>query len=126
MKDLLISMEDRPGTMAEMGEALGRAGVNIEGIAGFGVEGRAVGHVLVEDAAKARAALEGTGTKVEGEADVIVTDMTADADRPGALGAAARKIANAGVNIQAVYMATKNRFVFATSDNAKARTALGL
>jgi hypothetical protein len=126
LKDLTISMEDRPGTLADFGEALGKAGVNIEGIASFGVEGRAIGHVLVQDAAKARQALEGTGTKVEGEADALVSDMTGDADRPGALGEAARKIAKAGVNIQVVYMATKNRAVIVTSDNEKAKKALGL
>jgi hypothetical protein len=52
--------------------------------------------------------------------------MTTDADRPGALGEAARRIADAGVNIQVVYLATRNRGVFVTSDNEKARKALGL
>jgi hypothetical protein len=31
MKDLTIALENRPGALAEMGEALGRAGVSIEG-----------------------------------------------------------------------------------------------
>jgi len=31
MKDLAILLEDRPGALAEMGEALGRAGVSVEG-----------------------------------------------------------------------------------------------
>lgn len=126
MKDLTVSVEDRPGTLADIGEALGSAGVNIEGMAGFGVEGRGVIHVLVADATKARATLEGAGIKVEGESDAIVADMTADADRPGALGEVARKISNAGVNIQVSYMATRNRGVIVTSDNEKARTALGM
>ncbi len=30
MTDLTIALEDRPGALADMGEALGRAGVNIE------------------------------------------------------------------------------------------------
>jgi hypothetical protein len=126
MKDLMVSMEDRPGTLADLGEALGKAGVNIEGIACFAAEGRAIAHVLVEDAARARQALEGSGIKVEGESDPIVDDMTGREDRPGALGEAARKIANAGVNIQVTYLATKNRAVIVTSDNQKAKTALGL
>jgi hypothetical protein len=126
MKDLTVSVEDRPGTLAEIGEALGKADVNIEGMAGFGVEGRGVIHVLVADVAKARAALEGAGIKVEGESDALVADMTADADRPGALGEIARRIADAGVNIQVSYLATRNRGVIVTSDNEKARKALGL
>jgi hypothetical protein len=126
MKDLTVSMEDRLGTLADLGEALGKAGVNIEGIAGFAVEGRGIAHVLVEDAAEARQALEGTGIKVEGESDPIVADMTADADRPGALGEVARRVADAGVNITVTYLATRNRGVIVTSDNEKAKRALGL
>ncbi len=125
-KDLTVTVEDRPGTLADIGEALGKAGVNIEGFAGFGVEGRGIIHLLVEDAAKTRTALEGAGIKVEGESDAIVLDLTGDADRPGALGRTARKIAAAGVNIQVSYVATRNRGVLVSSDNAKARKALGM
>jgi hypothetical protein len=126
MKDLTVSVEDRPGTLADIGEALGKAGVNIEGFAGFGVEGRGIIHLLVEDAAKARTALETAGIKVEGESDVVVMDLSADVDRPGALGEAARRVADLGVNIQASYLATNNRGVVVTSDNAKVRAAFGM
>jgi hypothetical protein len=125
-KDLTVSLEDRPGTLADLGEALGNAGVNIEGICGLGVEGRGIIHVLVEDAAKARQALEGAGIKVEGEADPIIAEVTASADKPGELGKMARAIANAGVNVQAMYLATHDRGVLVTTDNAKARKALGM
>jgi hypothetical protein len=124
--DLTISVEDRPGTLADIGEALGKAGVNIEGFAGFGMEGRGIIHVLVEDAMKARKALEDAGLKVEGEAEALVMDMTSDAKRPGKLGEVSRKVANAGVNIQVSYIATGNRAVVVTSDNAKAMAAFGM
>jgi hypothetical protein len=119
-------VEDRPGTLADIGEALGKAGVNIEGFAGFGMEGRGIIHVLVEDAMAARKVLDEAGLKVEGEADAIVMDMTGDADRPGALGRMARMVADAGVNIQVAYIATRNRGVIVTSDNKKARAAFGM
>jgi len=35
VKDLTVVLEDRPGTAADMGEALGKAGVNIDGFCGF-------------------------------------------------------------------------------------------
>jgi hypothetical protein len=124
--DLTISVEDRPGTLADIGEALGKAGVNIEGFAGFGWEGRGIIHVLVEDAMKARMALDDAGLKVEGESEALVMDMTSDADRPGKLGEVSRKVANAGVNIQVAYIATNNRAVVVTSDNAKAMAAFGM
>jgi hypothetical protein len=127
MKDLTVSLEDRPGTLADLGESLGSAGVNIEGLTVVSFEGRAIAHVLVEDAMAARAALESAGVKIEGEADPLVSEFPADqVDKPGAMGEMARAVANAGVNIQVVYLATKNRGVMVTSDNAKARQALGM
>jgi hypothetical protein len=124
-KDLLVTLEDRPGTLADVGEALGDAGINIEGVCAITHEGRGIIHLLVEDVAGARRALEGAGIKVEGETDVIVGEVPGDVDSPGTLGAMARKVANAGVNVTLAYIATKNRSVVATSDNAKAQQALG-
>ena len=127
MKDLTVSLEDRPGTLADLGEALGKAGINIEGLTVVAFEGRAIGHVLIEDAMAARSALEGAGIKVEGEADPLVSELSSDqVDRPGAVGAMARAVADAGVNIQVAYLAAKNRAVLVTSDNEKARQALGM
>jgi len=122
-KDLLVSLEDRPGTLADMGEALGKAGINIEGLCAMTSEGRGVIHILVADAGKARRALEAAGIKVEGETDVLVRDVSGD-DRPGTLGMMARKIADAGVNVTLLYLAMGGRGVLATSDNPKAEAAL--
>ncbi len=124
--DLLVVLEDQPGELARVGEALGNAGVNIEGMAGFGFEGRGIVHLLVEDASAARSALESVGVGVSRESDPMVMDLSSDAvSRPGELGRMARAIADAGVNFEAVYLATGNRAVAVTSDNDKARTALG-
>jgi hypothetical protein len=124
VKDLTISLEDRPGTLADVGEALGRAGVNIEGFCGMAIDGRGIMHVLVEDAAAAREALEGTGAKVEGEADPIVMELEGNVDRPGSLGEMARRVADAGVNVLIAYIATRNRGVVVTNDNDRARAAM--
>jgi hypothetical protein len=127
LKDLTVTLEDRPGTLADLGEALGRAGINIEGLTAVSSEGRAIVHVLVEDAAAARTALEGAGIKVEGEAEPLISELpSGQVDQPGVVGQMARAMADAGVNIQVVYLATKNRAVTVTSDNAKARQALGI
>jgi hypothetical protein len=127
VKDLTISLDDRPGTLADAGEALGKAGINIEGFAGMAVEGRGVMHILVDDAAGARAALGGAGITVEREDDPLVMNIVStDAAQPGALGAMARRVADAGVNVTAIYIATGDRGVCVTSDNDKARAALGM
>ncbi len=119
-KDLTVILDDRPGTLAELGEALGKAGVNIEGTCGFSSEGKGHIHILVEDATAARQALEGAGIPVKSERDVLVMDI---ADRPGEFGRVCRKMGNAGVNINLSYLATKTRLVLGVSDMEKARSA---
>ena len=63
MKDLTILLDNRPGALADMGDALGRAGVSIEGGGAWVVDGQGVAHFLFEDgaAAPARSALEAAG-----------------------------------------------------------------
>jgi hypothetical protein len=120
-KDLTVYLEDTPGTLADLGEALGNAGVNIEGGCGVQDDGRETFHLLFEDADAARQALDAAGIKVQAERDVVVTDV---ADTPGALGRIARSIADAGVNIELVYMASNNRLVIGASDLVKVRSLL--
>ena len=122
LKDLTFELEEKPGTVATAAEALGKAGVNIEAICGFVVGGKGVGHILVEDAGKARQALESTGARVTAENDVIVMEIE---DRPGSLGKMTRKIADAGVNLSSVYLATRTRVVLGAKDIEKARNAVG-
>ena len=76
MKDLKVELEeDQPGTLADIGETLGNAGVNIDGICGFLCEGKGVIHILVEDAASANKALKEGGFEVTEECDVLVLDV---------------------------------------------------
>jgi hypothetical protein len=119
--DLTVTLEDRPGTLADLGEATGNAGVNIEGICGFPSEGRGVIHLLVEDAAAARRALEEAGIQVSNEREVLVQEIE---DRPGSVGEVARRIANAGVNVNLLYLATRTRLVIGADDPDAARAAL--
>jgi hypothetical protein len=122
--DLTVVVDDRAGQLSHLGEALGDAGVNIEGFCATTQDGIGIVHVLVENAMLAQNALILADLKVEGEADAIVVDLTDDADRPGALGRVAGKVASAGVNISVAYLATRNRGVLVTSDNEKARATL--
>ena len=122
LKDLTIELDEKVGSVASAAEALGKAGVNIEGICGFVVGGKGVGHVLVADPGKARQALQTAGARVTGEQDVLILDIE---DKPGSLGKLTRKIADAGVNLNTVYLATKTRVVIGAGEIEKARTAAG-
>ncbi|MEO6797263.1 MAG: ACT domain-containing protein [Candidatus Dormibacter sp.] len=122
LTDLTIELEDKPGTVAAAAEALGKAGVNIEGFAGFETGGKGIAHVLVEDAQKARQALQSAGTRVTGEQQAVVLEID---DKPGSLGSVTRKIASAGVSVNAVYLATKTRIVIGARDIEKVRSLVG-
>lgn len=119
--DLTVTLQDRPGTLADVGEALGNAGINIDGLCGFPCEGRGVLHVLVEDAAGARRALDDASIEVSGEREVLVVEID---DRPGAFGEVTRRIADAGVNVDLAYAATKTRLVLGADDLARARSTI--
>jgi hypothetical protein len=120
-KDLTIHLGDHPGSLAKVGEALGKAGVNIDGICGVTVQGKGVIHILVADAAKARRALEANHVDVAKETDVLVVEVE---DRPGVLGNVARRLANAGVNLHIAYLATASKLVVGADDLDKARAAV--
>ena len=122
--DLTVVLDDRAGQLAHMGEALGDAGVNIEGFSATTHDGIGVVHVLVDNAMVAQNALILADIKVEGEADAVVIDLTDDADKPGSLGRVAGKVASVGINVSVAYLATHDRAVLVTSDNEKAREAL--
>ena len=64
MKDLTVIMEDRPGKLAELGEATGRAGVNIEGLCAMVGDGKGFIHLLVQDEAAARRGARGGRDRV--------------------------------------------------------------
>jgi len=98
LRDLAIALEHRPGALAEMGEALARGGVSIEGGGAWLADGNGVAHFLFNDGPAARAALEAAGIRVVAEREVLVQRLRQDV--PGQLGQLTRRMAEAGVNIE--------------------------
>lgn len=119
MKDLAIALDNRPGALAEMGEALGRAGVSIEGGGAFVVNGQGVAHFLVEDGAAASRALEAAGIHVFEERDVLVQRLSQA--EPGQLGKISRRMAEAGVNIEVLYSDHDHQLILVVDEIAKGR-----
>jgi hypothetical protein len=114
MYDLSIELVDRPGALAAMGEALGLAGVSVEGGGAWVVDGRGVAHFLVADGRAARAALEAAGISVAAVREVIVQKL--DQEVPGQMGKLARRMADAGVNIEVLYSDHANQLVLVVDD----------
>lgn len=119
MHDVSIILDHRPGALADMGEALGRAGISIEGGGAWVVGDAGAAHFLFENGAAARAALETAGMRVVGVREVIVQRLQQAV--PGQLGQLTRRMADAGVNIEVLYSDHEHRLVLVVDDLAKGR-----
>lgn len=120
--EIIVESEDRPGVIAEIGELFGQARVNITAAAAFVHGGHGYLHFVVDNADRALSALKVAGWKVQGSREVLT--VTVD-DRPGELGRYARRLADAGVNITALYTAGERggdkELIVAVDDLAAAR-----
>jgi hypothetical protein len=119
MHDVAIQLENRPGALAEMGEALGRAGVSVEGGGVFVVNGVGVAHFLFNDGEAARDALEPAGITVLSVRDVVMLRL--NQSEPGQLGKIGRRMAEAGVNIEVQYSDHDHQLILVVDDIGKGR-----
>jgi hypothetical protein len=119
MRDLAIRLENRPGALAEMGEALGSAGVSVEGGGAFVFDGQGIAHFLFEDTVAARQALASKGIEVIEDREVLVQRL--NQDQPGQLGKISRMMAEAGVNIEVIYSDHQNQLILVVDDLEKGR-----
>ena len=119
--DLVIEIENSPGALARVAAAISDAGVNIAAAAFMGSGALAELHILVPHPEAAKHALAISQLAVTREREVVVVDVE---DRPGVLADLTRKIARAGVNLDLVYVATRNRVVFGAADLAALQAAL--
>ena len=119
--DLVIDIENSPGALAEVAAAISDAGVNIAAATCLGAGGRAELHILVPHAEAAKHALAISHVGVSREREVVVVEVE---DRPGVLADLTRRIAKAGVNLDLVYVATRNRVVFGAEDLPALKDAL--
>src|SRR4051812_41212819 len=119
MFDVAIRLENKPGEMARMGEALGAAGVSVEGGGGWVVDGKGYMHFLFADGDAARKALEDVGIEVLDVRQVLVQKLRQDV--PGQLGKIARRMADAGVNIEVIYSDHANQLCLLVEDLDKGK-----
>jgi hypothetical protein len=119
--DLAIDIANSPGALAEVAAAISDAGVNIAAATCMGAGERAELHILVPHAEAARHALAISHVAVTREREVVVVEVE---DHPGVLADLTRKIAKAGVNLDLVYVATRNRVVFGAADTEALRAVL--
>lgn len=123
MRDLVIHVANQPGALANVTAAISDAGVNLAAATYTGSGEMADLHILVKHAEATRRVLEPAGLTVTDEQEVVVIEAE---DRPGVLADLARRVADAGVNLNLVYVATRTRVVFGADDIEALRAALGV
>ena len=113
--DLAVALEDRPGMAARVGEALGRAGINIDGVCALISAGVGLFHVLIanDHMLEAQKAIVGEGLEVSSVQEVWVAQCP---DRPGELGRVLRRLAASDVNVELLYLTTTGRLVIGAED----------
>lgn len=95
-------VENRPGTLGRVAEALGAKKVNIRAFTAAVMSGRGFVRVVVDKPAAARKVFAEHGWQTTAD-DVIEVTI---ADRPGALGKVADRLGAAGVNVEYAYVGT--------------------
>lgn len=124
LEEIVVTADDRPGVLAEIGELLGSSGVNIETLSASTHNGQGVIHLIVDDGDDAAEVLASNGFKVEASRPVLVSTVD---DRPGELGRYCRRLSDAGVWISSAYVAKRGggetELIFAVDDLQAAEQA---
>ena len=103
-KEFTISLEDRPGTLGKLCQALGAEGINILAYQQFPQEkDKGSVRLVVDNPDKAKAVLDRQRSDYK-ETDVAQVKL---AHRPGELGRAASRLGDAGININYGYCGTE-------------------
>lgn len=119
MKDLEIVLKNEPGSLALMGETLGKNKVSLEGGGVFQNGETSIAHFLVEEAEKAKAVLAEVGIEVVKINEVLIQKLRQDV--PGQLGMFCRRMADAGVNILVQYSDHANQLIVVVDDVEKGK-----
>jgi hypothetical protein len=125
MRAFIVDLENRPGSLAAVAEAVAAGGINIEGVAGLALGGRGAVAVITGDESGTRRALD-AGSFTYREVELVSAALD---NKPGTLGAAARRLADAGVNVELLTPTGmdggKFSVAFGVDDADAARQALG-
>lgn len=120
-----MELPDVPGSLAMVTEALAEANINIETICAIGKVAPNVA-LVTEQVPQTKALLDKLGVPYT-VSELLKMVMP---DQPGVLAQFSRRLADAGVNINSIYILSRYRgdteLVFSVDDVAKARQTLNL
>ncbi len=125
MMEISMELEDEPGSLARIAEALAEANINIETMCAIGKVAPNVA-LVTEQIPQTRAVLDRL------DVNYTVTELIKMVmpDQPGVLASFSRRIADAGLNLNSIYILSKyqgdTELVFSVDDTEKARQVLNL
>lgn len=125
MKEFSVTLTNKPGQLAILAGRLADAGIRIESLAAIGSDGESLVRFMPDDAVATRRVLDSAGVHFE-ERPILDTFLP---DKPGALAEVAQRLADAGVNIDSIYLLHSNaeglHFAVTVDDPDLARANLG-
>ncbi len=119
MQDIEILLENKPGTLALMGETLGKNKISLEGGGLFQKGDISIAHFLVEEAERAKEELAKVEIEVLKINDVIIQKLRQDV--AGQLGMFCRRMAEVNVNILVQYSDHSNQLIVVVDDYKKGK-----
>lgn len=119
MKDLEIILANKIGTLALIGETLGKNNISLEGGGVFQFGDTSIAHFLVEEAERAEEVLAEVGITVKIINRVVIQKLRQDV--PGQLGKFCKKLAEAKVNILTQYSDHSNQLIIVADNYEKAK-----
>ena len=103
MKQITVLTENRVGALSDVCTELANVGVNIKSITAQGQGDYGIIRLVTEDVNTAKNVLEKAGFKLT-VSDILIVSL---ADRPGEMAKIARKLSNAGVDVECIYILGK-------------------
>ena len=120
VKEISFMAPNKVGLLSEVTAAIAAGKVNITAICAYAMENKGYFMLTTDGHAKAKKALASLGVAIQ-EADVVEVEMS---NKPGELQKVARKIADAGIDIEYMYGTAKAgrtaACIFKTAADAKA------
>ena len=124
-KEIVVTVVNKIGILADMSKLFAEHGINIQALAGYALNNEAKIMVVTDDNLRAAEALNKAGYKSLKESEVVLVALE---NKPGALKLITGKLAEQGIDLKSVYGTACSEgcpatLVITTSDNEKALVA---
>jgi hypothetical protein len=121
-KEIVLTVVNKIGILADMSKIISSHGINIEAVAGYATNNEAKIMMVTDDNLRAGDALKKAGYKSVKEEEVVIVELE---NKAGALKLVTSNLASEGIDIKHVYGTTcpggcPTKIVLSTSENEKA------